>query len=123
MLALLLLASIASPEEIREECDSVELNHLYDDCGRRVLSQFIFWEWKNGCRVVRDWRLARAWDQRRTSRGWVLRFCDGECVRCVETPFLSETWSQEDRERANNDVLPPELRSLLLKPRPGKRLK
>lgn len=45
-MAWLLLAILPPPvEPVEDCCDLVELNHFYDEAGRLVFDQIIFWEW------------------------------------------------------------------------------
>ena len=44
-----------------EQVDLVEVNHFYDDQGRHVFDQVIFYDWAEGHsrHMVRDWRLVK----------------------------------------------------------------
>jgi hypothetical protein len=45
----------------RDQCDLIELNHYYDDCGKHVFDQAIFYDWsEHDTRYqVRAWRLVK----------------------------------------------------------------
>lgn len=64
LLALLLTLAAVNPREVALEdaCDVVELNHFYDDQGRHVFDQVIFYVWDDGRRrhQVLDWRLVKS---------------------------------------------------------------
>lgn len=113
---LLLLAILPLDGTLHDRCDELECNHFFDCDGRKVFTQFIFWEWRNGYRVVKDWRLQKdAWP-RRHGDGWRLRFAEYDRMREVTAPVFFESWSQEDIELLDRERLPVEARSKLLSP-------
>ena len=98
MIAILLCILPAS-ETLTDRVPEIECNHRYCDAGRYVGTQFIFWEYRNGVRVVMDWRNrhGKAHVQRRGT-GWRLTFMDGERLRVVDAAAYRETWTQGDPE-------------------------
>lgn len=116
-IVLLLLSILPRGEVARETCDVVELNHFYDEEGRLVFDQVIFYDWDRsaGRHQVRAWRLVKHADQipRRTygkGGGWVICWQDGEVFRDIRAAAFRETWTQEDPELAEREFLPKEQR-------------
>lgn len=116
IIAALLLAIVPQSDALTQQVDAIELNHFYDDQGRPVFTQLLFWEWTNGERHLLDWRLQKtAIQPRRTADGWRLRFVDGEDVREIDTPNEPrESYSQHDPELLERERLPKELRAGLI---------
>jgi hypothetical protein len=120
-LALLIVAILPRDDAARETCDLIELNHFYDENGRLVFDQVIFYEW--GVPVkdrynVRSWRLVkhpaqlpqRDWSTNYYSALWQ----DGEQLRHIYSRSYRETWTQYDVELAEREELPKEHRKELL---------
>ena len=116
MFALLLLAVLPRPDGcIKESVDLMELNHLYDDNGRFVNDQIIFYEWSDlfGRYDVRAWRWAKTprhcpefdWE----TGCWRVLFNDDR-LRYVTSPSFRETWTQYDPELTEREILPKEMR-------------
>jgi hypothetical protein len=107
----------------RDMVDLIEVNHFYDDCGRLVFDQAIYYDWHPVERRhhVRAWRLikddsqlpVRDWQQ----GGYLSVWQDGELLRVVRSSAIRETWSQFDPELAERDALPPDRRRELTKVR------
>lgn len=111
-LAALILAVVPLAEPLRERCDVIELNHMYDGEGRLVFDQVIFWDWTpDECRYqVRAWRIVK-WPSQIPERDharacWRTVFRDGEVLRVVESQSMGETWTQYDPEVFEREVLP-----------------
>lgn len=114
------LAITPPPEPIRERCDVIEVNSFYDDSGRLVFDQVIFYDWSpDDCRYqVRAWRLVKrpsqiaAWDWQRGE--WVATWSDGEygdgALRVVSAQSFRRTWTQYDPELVERETLPKERR-------------
>ena len=104
-----------------ERVDLVEVNHLYDDRGNRILDQVIFYEWcaHEGRFLVRDWRLmkfpaqwpVRVWPQGIFRAVWY----DGGLLRQVHADDFRETWTQHDPEVKNRQYLPRASRRMLIR--------
>jgi hypothetical protein len=115
--ATFLALGIAPQDDVvRESVDLIELNHFYDEHGRLVFDQVIFYDWAAGeARYnVRAWRLVknpaqlpqRDW---RTG-GYSAMWQDGEQVRYIHSKSIRETWTQYDPELVEREYLPKERR-------------
>lgn len=120
-LCLLVLAIVPHEDIARDHCDLIELNGLYDEQGRRVFDQLIFYDF---CRErsryqVRAWRLVKDHHQVPTydhaAGHWRCMWNDGETPRCVTADSYRRTWTQFDPELAERDVYPKEKRRELTK--------
>jgi hypothetical protein len=118
-LILLLFAVVPQEAPLRDAVDLVELNHFYDEHGRLVFDQLIFYDWDEGDRRyhVRAWRLLKQRYQI-PQRDWVTggyfsMWIDGEAIRHVHTKHTRETWGQFDPELVERDYLPKEQRKEL----------
>ena len=109
----LLLCILPTDSVLTDRCVELELQHFYDDCGRHVFDQYIFWELRQGHRVVKDWRLAKGQLPQRTATGWKLRFSDQGRIREVTASHFQESWGQDDREILNRELWPVEARTKL----------
>lgn len=113
-----LAATVANPapQVVRDEVDLIEVNHYFDEHGKLVFDQLIFYDWSNEhCRYqVRAWRLLkqssqfplRDWETGEYSTIWY----DGNVLRGVRSPALRETWTQHDPELAERAYLPKDCR-------------
>jgi hypothetical protein len=107
----------------RTQVDLIELNHFMDDEGREVFQQVIFYDW---CKPkqqfhVRAWRLIKKQNQL-PIRHWNPKcyqctWHDGPLLRQVRASKLRETWSQQDPERVNRELLAEDQRLPLFPPR------
>jgi len=126
ILALLLLGIIPHDDVVRESVDLVELNHFYDEHGRLVFDQVIFYDWSPGDSryMVRAWRLVknpnilpvRDWDR----GGYRSLWQDGEQLRDIHALSFRETWTQYDPELVEREFLPKERRKELRTTTPRK---
>ncbi len=106
--AVVLLSSLAvsDPVElmVRDHVDLVELNHYYDDQGRMVFRQLIFYEWcpANGRFNIRDFCLVRQESQlpiRDHRRGvFSTRWNDDGTHRLVTADLFRRTHTEFDPE-------------------------
>ncbi len=104
----------------RETVDLMEINHFYDEHGRLVFDQVIFYDWsKDDARyMVRAWRLIknpaqvpqRDWKE----GGYLAVWQDGELFRHVRSQSFRETWTQYDPELVEREYLPKERRKELM---------
>lgn len=108
-----------------ERVDLIEINHFYDEKGRLVFDQIIFYDWSaaDSRFQVRAWRLLkqpaqiphRNWKQGNFTAVWY----DGPVLRNVRSDTLRETWTQYDPELLEREFLPTEkrrkLRNLVIK--------
>jgi hypothetical protein len=92
--------------------DMVELNHFLDDNGREVFRQTVFYDWsgKNRQLEVRAWRLVKHSSQlprqQHRGEGYITQWQDKDITRKVTARTMRETFSQEDPERVNRNILP-----------------
>lgn len=110
------LAIVPLSPVVEDYCDVVEINHFYDDNGRLVFDQLIYWDWCDEAEryQVRAWRLLKC-DSQRPIRNWrrggysALWF-DGERLRLVRHLSFRETWTQYDPELLERQLLSTEER-------------
>lgn len=111
-LLALILATVPHAEPLRERCDAIEVNHMYDGEGRLVFDQVIFLDWTpdESRYHVRAWRLVKYPSQipeRDHARNcWRTVFRDGEVLRVIEAGSMRRTWEQHDPEALEREVLP-----------------
>ena len=118
--ATFLALGIAPKDDVvRESVDLIELNHFYDEHGRLVFDQVIFYDWAAGeARYnVRAWRLVKNPAQL-PQRDWRLggysaMWQDGEQIRYIYSISIRETWTQYDPELVEREFLPKERRKEL----------
>ena len=114
---LVLLGALPTDQVAVDTVDRVEINHFFDDSGRHVFDQLIFYDWSYdaGRYQVRAWRLRKSEDQVpqrrwREAGSYVTQWLDGEIFRTVRSAEVLESWTQYDPELAERDYLPKELR-------------
>jgi hypothetical protein len=118
--AIVVAFGIAPQEDVaRESVDLIELNHFYDEHGRLVFDQVIFYDWApaDARYNVRAWRLVknpsqlpqRDW----TGGGYSALWQDGEQIRHIYSKSIRETWTQYDPELVEREYLPKERRKEL----------
>lgn len=101
-----------SPVVAADRVDLIEVNHYYDEYGKHVFDQLIFYDWcGDECRFhVRAWRLLKRDDQRPVHdwrRGeFVATWIDDGLLRTVRAAMIRETWTQYDPELLERAVLP-----------------
>lgn len=121
LIALLLLCLNPGDDVVRERCDLVELNGLYDEQGRLVFDQVIWYDWSapHERYMVRAWRLVKdgkpSPEYDHGSGQWRCLWNDGEITRCVMAGSYRRTWEQFDPELIEREYLPKERRKELLK--------
>lgn len=94
----------------------IEINHFYDQSGRHVFDQIIFYDWdaEAARHQVRAWRLLKRPSQRpvrdlATGR-YVAIWHDNGVLRKVSSQRLKETWTQRDPELVAREHRPREER-------------
>jgi hypothetical protein len=118
--AIVVAFGIAPQEDVaRESVDLIELNHFYDEHGRLVFDQVIFYDWSavEARYNVRAWRLVknpaqlpqRDWN----GGGYSAMWQDGEQIRHIHSKSIRETWTQYDPELVEREYLPKERRKEL----------
>jgi hypothetical protein len=112
--ALLLAAVNFTPHDVvaRDDVDLIEVNHYYDEAGKHVFDQLIFYDWsrEESRYHVRAWRLIKHPSQfplhdLRTDT-YVATWQDGEVLRSVSGDAFRETWTQYDPELLERSALP-----------------
>lgn len=120
LVSLTLLASDPPFLVARESVDLVELNHYYDEHGRLVFDQVLFYDWWPSCGryMLRGWRLVKSEGilPVRDGRGYRSTWFDGELLRDVAARQYRETWTQVDPELEERAFLDKDKRRELLKP-------
>tara|TARA_R110002049_G_scaffold305056_1_gene501000 strand:- start:45234 stop:45653 length:420 start_codon:yes stop_codon:yes gene_type:complete len=101
-----------TPSVTTRHVDLIELNHYIDEEGREVFQQLVFYDWSKSYKRfhVRAWRLIKHPSQL-PQRRWAptmyqCTWRDEGSIRQVQSPSMRETWTQEDPERANRELLP-----------------
>jgi hypothetical protein len=114
-----------SPREdvATERVDLIEVNHFYDDQGRLVFDQLLFYDWSHddGRYQLRAWRMVknnaqlpqRNWQ----SGGYGAIWQDGDVLRKISAPSIRESWTQYDPELTEREFLPKERRRELRSPK------
>jgi len=107
-----------------DRVDLIEINHFFDEQGRLVFDQIIFYDWSStdSRYNVRDWRLLktpaqvplRNWRNNDFVAIWH-DFKDRDVLRKVHARMLRETWTQYDPELVEREFLPQERRRELRK--------
>jgi hypothetical protein len=120
--AVLLLAAVSfHPQEVvaRDQVDLIEINHYYDEYGKHVFDQLIFYDWsaEESRHHVRAWRLIKH-DSQIPYRDWqkeqyVATWQDGDVLRTVQSDSIRETWTQYDPELLERAALPKSQRKEL----------
>jgi hypothetical protein len=120
--AIVVVLGLNPTEDVaRERVDLMEVNHFYDEQGRLVFDQVIFYDWspEHSRYMVRAWRLVKNPTQlpERDWRegGYLAVWQDGEVVRRVQASSMRESWTQYDPELAEREYLPKERRKELRK--------
>src|SRR5687767_2601853 len=99
-----LLAILPQPQVAVDTVACLERNHFYDNEARLIFIQIIGWERDHH---VRFWVLEKEHRiQKDFTGGYVLRFDDAGIMREIRSPNYNETWTQEDPELLDRDLLP-----------------
>jgi len=119
-LTIALLCSALGTNPIRhvtvDQVEVIEYNHFYDEHGRHVFDQLIFYDWspRENRYQIRDWRLIKTVSQapyHDAKRGFYFAtWHDGLTLRQVRGASIRETWTQYDPELIERSVLPKEHR-------------
>jgi len=120
---LLMTVSVSPTSSVAfDEVDLVEVNHFFDEQGKRVFDQIIFYDWSPvpARYQVRAWRLIKSPSQM-PARDWrrgdyVTTWRDGDLQREVRAKSYRESWTQHDPELLEREHLPKEKRRELYKP-------
>lgn len=117
---LLLMCSVLGTTPIRQvevdQVDLIEYNHFYDEQGRHVFDQVLFYDWspREMRYQIRDWRLIKTATQAPyydVQRGlYMATWHDGLSLRQVRGKSIRESWTQYDPELVERSFLPKENR-------------
>lgn len=112
-IAALLLSIIPLDMPVRDSVDIVEVNAFYDENGKEVFQQLIWWNWnRSECRFdVCDWRLVK--NPKQIPLHGTSVFWDGQVLREVSARSVRRTWKQYDPELTERATLPKEQRKEL----------
>lgn len=104
--------------------DRAELNHFYDDQGRHVFDQVVWYDWVEGWgHRIECWRLVKSHNvipvlNRQTNR-YESVFFDNDVLRKVTAKYMVESWEQYDielvgretwRKENRRDLTPPKIK-------------
>lgn len=124
-LGLALSSFAISPREdvATERVDLIEVNHFYDEQGRLVFDQLLFYDWSHndGRYQLRAWRMVKN-NSQLPHRNWqtgdyVATWQDGDVLRKISAPTTRESWTQYDPELTEREFLPKEKRRELRSPK------
>lgn len=109
MIAALLVALAVEPSIVAEECDTIEINHVYcADTGRENFTQIIVWDYEEpeGREHVRAWRMFKGSYPYRVGDAWQMTFDDCGTLRKIRSRHYRETEAPYDIELRERDVRP-----------------
>ena len=122
ILSLACCGAAPATSEVVDRVDLIEVNHLYDQHGRHVIDQLIFYDWDSATRrfQVRAWRLLKS-EEQRPRKSWpkgdyVTTWRDQNIVRRVHAVQTRETWTTHDPEVREREIYPMEQRLDLSQP-------
>ncbi|GIW92823.1 MAG: hypothetical protein KatS3mg110_0864 [Pirellulaceae bacterium] len=121
-MAAVLVGSNPAALVVTDQVDLIEVNHYFDEHGRHVFDQTIYYEWcpVQGRYQVRAWRLVKSPSQvpsRDPVTGqYSALWHDGGVLRRVFAKSVRETWTQYDPELSEQEFLPKDQRRDLCKP-------
>lgn len=112
---LLLFSIIPQDIVITDTFDKVEVNHFYDDQGRHVFDQVLWYDWDIYNRhTVGAWRLVKSSGHipvlNRKTGLYESLFEDHDDYRKVTAKYMVESWTQHDVELVDREFLPKEKR-------------
>lgn len=116
LMLILLVSRLGLNDVARDDVDLIELNHYYDEHGKRVFEQLIFYDWSvaESRYHVRAWRALKCSAQipRRDWRtgGYFVIWRDGDLLRNIRARAVHETWTQYDPEFVERQYFPKEKR-------------
>lgn len=116
-------AEVPPPGVAYDAADVSEQNAFYDECGKLIFIQHVWWLWSNDFarHECLAWRMARHHSQRPArdwrNGGYVAVWYDGDLLRVTRTGGFRESWTQVDVEVIDRQVLPKEQRRELSNPK------
>ena len=123
LVAVTVLSLTPSNDVASDSVDLIEVNHFYDEHGRLVFDQVIFYDWctSENRYQVRAWRLLKKPSQiphRDMNTGeYLTTWHDGDVLRRVQARSFRESWTQYDPELREREYLPKDRRGELYKMR------
>lgn len=118
MWVLILLSVVPRGLVLEDHVDLVEVNHFYDEQGRLVFDQIIWWGMYPDGLHVREWRnlmtggAAASLPVHIPGGGYRSFWWDSDRLRLVTATTFTESWTQHDPELADREFVPKELRRL-----------
>jgi hypothetical protein len=115
-LFLILIAVLPSDTAAREHVDLIEANSFYDDMGRLVFDQLLFFDWSHndGRYQLRAWRMVKNQSQFPTfseaRQRYECRWMDGDLERVVSSKAVRRSFTQFDPELTERSHLAKEQR-------------
>mgnify|MGYP001236859173 FL=1 len=121
VIVLMFIGLNGAEDIVRDEVDLIEINHFFDEYGRLVFDQVIFYDWSDEVNrfQICAWRLLKSPAQiprRDFSRGdYLATWYDGHLLRKVRSQGFRETWTQYDPELVERQFLEKDKRRELSK--------
>jgi len=122
LLSIAVICFIPPTSPVEDSVDLIEVNHLYGENGKKMLTQVIFYDWSELTNryQVRTWRLFKHKSQYPLRNfqhgGYQTLWYDGGLLRRVRCKIHNETWTQFDPELRERKFLPQDMRLNLSKP-------
>ena len=107
MIILFLFCCVPCDHVIEDRCDLIEINRVYDECGKLTFEQVIFWDYdEHGDARIVAWRFVKDGVLSSNSSGRFLFWRDKSHYRCVRAVALKRTWTQYDIEVLLRELRP-----------------
>ena len=112
---------------VSEHVDLIEINHYFDDSGKSIFDQLIYYNWDDKAKRfnVCAWRLVKNKNQlpvrQAGSDKYYTAWYDGKILRVVYADRTYESWTQHDPETLERLFFPKELRPDLYRLREPKK--
>ena len=116
LMAVALLGLNPTHDVAQDQVDLIEVNHFYDEHGRLVFDQVIFYDWSDSQSryQVRAWRLlknkAQIPSKNFQTGDYETIWHDGDVLRRVRGASFRESWTQYDPELREREYLPKDRR-------------
>lgn len=112
---------------VTDNFDKVETNHFYDEYGKHIFDQVIWYDWVAGwgSHRMEAWRLVKSPNVyptlNRNTNQYESLFYDNDILRKVTAKYMVESWTQYDPELEGRETWPKERRRDLTAPRVKKK--
>lgn len=106
---------------LTQSVDLVEVNHYFDEAGKPVFDQLIYYDWDHQATrySVIAWRLIKNSNQMPIKQAGADSFAsawhDGKSLRIIYADRMYESWTQFDPENAERAFLPKDQRADLIR--------